>query len=160
MSALASFVSGRRTKWVVLVLWIVAVAALSPLGQKLADVTNDETASFLPAEAESTKVQELLKDRFPGGETTLGLLVYKRDGGLTEADQAKIARDAERVDDAIPVTRPAVVPYSEGAPQELVSENGDAAYTVLTIPLDFDEVADWGKETRELVGDGGDGLEV
>jgi putative drug exporter of the RND superfamily len=160
VSVLASFVSGRRTKWAVIALWIVAVAALSPLGSKLADVTSDETASFLPDEAESTEVQELLKERFPGGETTLGLLVYKRDGGLTEADQAKIASDAEKVDDAIPVTRPAVVPYSEGAPQELVSENGDAAYTVLTIPLDFDEVADWGKETRELVGDGGDGLEV
>jgi RND superfamily putative drug exporter len=160
VSALASFVSGRRTKWAVIVLWIVAVAALSPLGAKLADVTSDETASFLPDEAESTEVQELLKERFPGGETTLGLLVYKRDGGLTEADQAKIASDAQRVDDAIPVTRPAVVPFSEGAPQDLVSENGDAAYTVLTIPLDFDEVADWGEETRELVGDGGDGLEV
>jgi putative drug exporter of the RND superfamily len=160
MSALASFVSGRRTKWVVIAIWIVAVVALSPLGAKLADVTSDETASFLPDEAESTEVQQLLKQRFPGGETTLGLLVYKRDGGLTEADRAKIARDAERVDEAIPVTRPAVVPFSEGAPPDLVSENGEAAYTVLTIPLDFDKVADWGKETREIVGDGGGGLDV
>jgi putative drug exporter of the RND superfamily len=160
MSALASFVSGRRTKWVVIGLWIVAVLALSPLGAKLADVTNDETASFLPEDAESTEVQELLGERFPGGETTLGLLVYKRDGGLTQADRAKIARDAERVDEAIPVTQPAQVPFSDGAPPGLVSENGDAAYTVVTIPLDFDKVADWGKESRDLVGNGGDGLEV
>jgi putative drug exporter of the RND superfamily len=86
---------------------VVAVLALSPLGAKLADVTNDETASFLPEDADSTRVQELLRDRFPGGETTLGLIVYKRQGGLTETDRAKIARDARRVDDAIPVTRPA-----------------------------------------------------
>jgi RND superfamily putative drug exporter len=160
VSALASFVTGRRTKWVVIALWIVAVFALSPLGAKVADVTSDETASFLPAEAESTEVQELLKERFPGGETTLGLIVYKRDGGLTEADQAKIARDAQRVDDAIPVTRPAQVPFSDDAPPGLVSESGDAAYTVVTIPLDFDKVADWGKETRDLVGDGGGTLDV
>ena len=160
MSALASFVSGRRTKWVVIALWIVGVIALSPLAAKLGDATRDETASFLPAEAESTQVQELLKDRFPGGETTIGLIVYKRDGGLTEADRAKIARDARRVDDAIPVTQPAQVPFSPGAPPGLVSENGEAAYTVVTVPLDFDRVADWGKETRDLVGDGGGGREV
>ncbi len=160
MSALASFVTGRRTKWVVIALWIVAVFALSPLGGKLADATRDETASFLPAGAESTRVQELLKDRFPGGETTIGLIVYKREGGLTQADRAKIARDAQRVDDAIPVTQPAQVPFSSDAPPGLVSENGDAAYTVVTVPLNFDRVADWGKETRDLVGDGGGGLQV
>ena len=160
MSALASFVTGRRTKWVVIVLWIVAVFAMSPLGAKLGDVTRDETASFLPAEAESTRVQELLKERFPGGETTIGLIVYQREGGLTEADRVKIARDAEVVDDTIPVTKPAEVPFQPGAPPGLVSEDGSAAYTVVTIPLDFDEVADWGKDAREVVGDGGGGLEV
>jgi putative drug exporter of the RND superfamily len=160
VSALASFVTGRRTKWVVIAVWIVAVFALSPLAAKLGDATRDETASFLPAGAESTRVQELLKDRFPGGETTIGLIVYKREGGLTGADRAKIARDAQRVDDAIPVTQPAQVPFNPDAPPGLVSENGDAAYTVVTVPLNFDRVADWGKESRDLVGDGGGGLEV
>src|SRR5215207_3451758 len=160
MAVLASFVCGRRTKWLVIALWVVAVAALSPLASKVADVTNDETASFLPADADSTRVQALLKDRFPGGETSIGLIVYRRQGGLTEADQAKIAEDARRVDDAIPVVRPAVVPFSDDAPPGLVSESGDAAYTVVTVPLDFDRVADWGKESRALIGSGGGGLEV
>src|SRR5919109_1191175 len=160
MSALASFVSGRRTKWVVIALWIVAVLALSPLGAKLGDVTSDETASFLPDDAESTRVQELLRDRFPGGETSLGLIVYKRDGGLTGADRAKIARDGRRVDEALPVARPAQIPFSADAPRGLVSPNGDAAYTVVTVPLDFERVADWGKEARDVVGDGGAGLDV
>ncbi|HKH16954.1 MAG TPA: MMPL family transporter [Solirubrobacteraceae bacterium] len=160
MSALAHFVSGRRTKWLVIVLWIVAVAALSPLGAKVADVTSDETASFLPPEAESTKVQELLKDRFPGGETSIGLIVYRRPGGLTDADEAKIAQDAQKVDEAIPVTQPSQVPFAAGAPPALVSESGDTAYTVVTVPLDFKRISDWGKEARELIGAGGGGLEV
>ena len=46
MSALASFVTGRRTKWVVIAFWVVAVVALSPLGAKLADATSD-TAPYL-----------------------------------------------------------------------------------------------------------------
>ena len=64
------------------------------------------------------------------------------------------------MDDAIPVTQPAQVPFSPDAPPGLVSENGEAAYTVVTVPLDFDRTADWGTETRDLVGDGGGGLEV
>ena len=43
MSALASFVTGRRTKWIVIALWVVAVAALTPLGAKLVDETQDDT---------------------------------------------------------------------------------------------------------------------
>jgi RND superfamily putative drug exporter len=135
----------------------VGVFALSPLGAKLGDVTNDETASFLPDDAESTEVQEQLKTRFPGGETALGLLVYRRDGGLTDADKAKIRSDAQKVDDAIPVRRPAQVPFTADAPPGLVSPNGDAAYSVVTVPLDFDRVADWGKESRDLIGSGDDG---
>ena len=160
MSALASFVSGRRTKWVVLVLWLVAVAIMSSFGSKLADVTSDETASFLPADAESTQVQELLKERFPGGETTIGLIVYERDGGLTEADRRRIEEDARNVDDAIPVTQPAQVPFGPDATPGLVSQSGDAAYTVVTVPLDFDRVADWGEESREVIGGSRDGLDV
>jgi putative drug exporter of the RND superfamily len=160
VSALASFVSGRRGKWVVIGLWLIGVAVMTPFGSKLADVTRDETASFLPAEAESTEVQELLRDRFPGGETTIGLVVYKREGGLTEADRQRIAEDAQRIDDAIPVSRPSQVPFQPDAPPGLVSEAGDAAYTVVTVPLDFDRVSDWGKESREVIGGSGDGLEV
>jgi len=160
MSALASFVSGRRTKWVVVGAWLIAVFALSPLGAKLADATKDETASFLPPNAESTKVQNLLKDRFAGGETALGLLLYKRSGGLTAADKARIARDAKRVDQAIPVTQPAQVPFTASAPQGLVSSDGSAAYSVVTVPLDFDKVPDWGKATRDAIGPGAGGLDV
>src|SRR5215211_2037315 len=97
MARLAAVVAGRRTKWLVILAWIVAVAALSPLGAKLADVTTDDTESFLPANAESTEVQRLLKDRFPGGETSSGLIVYRRAGGLTAADRVRIRRDARAV---------------------------------------------------------------
>lgn len=160
MSVLAAFVAGRRTKWLVIAGWIVAVVALSPLGAKLADVTNDDTESFLPAQAESTEVQRLLKERFPGGETSTGLVVYRRADGLTPADRARIARDARRVAKAIPLTAAPVVPFTPGAPRDLVSPRGDAAYTVVTAPLDFHKLADWGKQARKSVGTASGGLQV
>jgi len=151
VGALARFVTGRRTKWVVVAAWLLAVVALSPLAAKLGDVTTDDFASFLPESAESTRVQELLRDHFAGGETGAGLIVYRRAGGLTAADRAKIQRDAQQVARAIPVVAPPVVPFAANAPERLVSPGGDAAYTVVTVPQDFERAADWGTETREIV---------
>src|ERR1044072_3010679 len=110
VSTFARWVSGRRSKWVVLAAWLVAVVAMAPLGSNLAAETEDDTASFLPASAESTEVVHLLDDRFKSQETSQGLIVYQRDGGLTEADKQKIAADAEDLealpDDELPLTAP------------------------------------------------------
>jgi RND superfamily putative drug exporter len=145
-------------KWVVLVLWIIAVAALSPLGAKLADETQDDTVSFLPESAESTEVVRILDDQFAAGETTQGQLVYENPDGLNEADRAKIRDDAIQIQIArengepeVPLTEDPQVPFTPEAPPSLVSQNGEVAYTVLTVPTDFEESGDWGKSVRDIV---------
>jgi putative drug exporter of the RND superfamily len=164
VSALASFITGRRGKWAVLGIWIVAVAILMPLGSKLSDETRDDTTSFLPESAESTDVVNTLDRDFPNGETTLGLIVYQRDGGLTEDDRRTIAQQAQELeqlpDDKLPLTQPPTVPFAEGSPPELVSSDESLAYTVLTVPTDFEKAADWGKEVRDLTGDDVNGMQV
>jgi RND superfamily putative drug exporter len=160
MSRVAALVTHRYWKFGIVVFWVLLVGIFGSIGSKLADATSDETSSFLPEDADSTKVQALLKDRFPGGETSIGLIVYRRPGGLTEADQQRIQDDAAKVDDAIPVVQPAIVPFTDGAPDGLVSEDGSAAYTVVTVPLDFQKASDWGETTRDTLGGSRDGLEV
>lgn len=164
MKALADFVTGRRSKWVVLAAWIVAMVVMSPLGGKLADETRDDTASFLPESAESTEVVEQLEDDFDAGETTKGLIVYQRDGGLTDADAERIAADAQgirQVPDDVKLTEEIAVPLQPGSPPELVSENREVAYTVLTVESDFDQLSTSGEKIREIVDeDPVDGLTV
>ena len=181
MSALASFVAGRRGKWITLAIWIVAMFALFPLGGKLVDETQDDTQSFLPESAESTEVVQILDDEFESGETTQGLIVYQRDGGLTEADQQKIADDAEAVealpDEDLPLVRPPITPFvtpvgggdgapaatpstEEGEAPSAVSPDGDLAFTTLIVPTDFEKAADWGENVRDTVGDESDGMRV
>ena len=164
MRAFASFVSGRRGKWVVLGIWIVVFAALMPLGAKLGDETQDDTTSFLPASAESTDVVKILDEDFASGETTQGLIVYQRDGGLTAADKQKIAADAKALEDLpdseLPLTRPPLVPFAPNSPPDLVSQQGDLAYTVLTVPTNFEEQADWGENVRDLIGSESDGMRI
>ena len=98
MSLLASIVAGRRSKWVVVVVWIVAVFALSQAGSKLSDITDNQTEDFLPGNAESTEVLRQLNDRFEGGQTSNGLIVYRRDGGLTPGPPVALDSDPGRAD--------------------------------------------------------------
>src|SRR5215210_7433166 len=164
MRALASFVAGRRTKFAVLAIWIVAVFAMFPLGSKLTDETEDDTASFLPESSESAKVVNILDDEFTeeGGETTQGIVVYKREGGLTDADYAKIADDAKALgalsEDELPLIS-SQVPKSP-TDKTLVAPSGDLAYSVYIVPTDFENAADWGKNMRDVVGSGEEGLTV
>src|SRR5438034_11301397 len=97
MRSLAAFVSGRRTKWLLPVIWLLLIVVFTPLGSKLADETSDETSSFLPKSAESTEVNNLLKARFASGQTVNGIIVYRRATGLTAADKRKIISDAPRI---------------------------------------------------------------
>src|SRR4051794_29903982 len=156
MSSFASWVSGRRGKWIVLAIWIVAFVVMTPLGTKLQDETQDDTASFLPESAQSTRVVELLDSKFPSQETSQGLVVYQRDGGLTDADKAKIAADAKALDDLpdseLALTAPPTEPFAKGTPGDLVSADGSLAYTVLVVPTDFDNLDDWGKLVRDTTG--------
>jgi putative drug exporter of the RND superfamily len=159
---LASISAGRRSKWVVLAVWILALLALYPFGSKLSDETTDETEAFLPASAESTEVVRKLNHDFPQGETDTGLIVYQRDGGLTTADRATIDEDALliRYGSEVPLTRPPQKPFAPGAPPGLVSPKGDVAYTVITVPSDFEGEGDWGREIRDITGEQSTGMRI
>src|SRR3954449_10398525 len=113
MARIAHFVSGRRTKWVTLALWIVLLFTALPIGSKVSNITDDRQEAFLPSNAESTKVIKLQKSEFRGGEAVNGLVIYQRPGRLTPLDFKKIATDARAVAQKLPVangtpTRPVV----------------------------------------------------
>src|SRR3954468_11210205 len=93
---IATLVAGPRSKWAVLGVWIVLIGVLGGIGMKLPEVTTDDTAAALPENTQSGEVSRLLKDRFKGGETQPALVVFKRAGGLTDADRSLIAADATK----------------------------------------------------------------
>jgi len=51
--------SGRRAKWAVVVFWLIIVAVAGPLSGKLTGAEKNDSSSWLPAKAESTKVLDL-----------------------------------------------------------------------------------------------------
>ena len=76
--------------------WVLLGFALFGFQPKLQDATTNENEAFLPENAESTEVDDLLKDTelFPDGRELDALVVYQREGGLTDADRARISADA------------------------------------------------------------------
>jgi putative drug exporter of the RND superfamily len=98
MQTFAAFVSGRRTKWVVLGVWFVVLAGVmgTNLPGKYADAEENESTSFLPGDAESTKALEVT-ERLQDGEQAPTVIVYRRDGGLTDADRQTIRSDLQKL---------------------------------------------------------------
>ena len=153
MATLARIVTGSRSKWLVLLAWIAVLVPMGALGQKLSDVTDNRTESFLPPNAESTAVLRMVEQRFPGGETVSGLVVYRRGGGLEPADLDRITQDRRAAADALPAV---------GRPSEPVFSPGrDVAFFSIAVPDDNDKIPQWGKDLRRAVRSGAsDGLEV
>ncbi|MFF8770246.1 MMPL family transporter [Kitasatospora sp. NPDC015120] len=90
---LAELPCGRRSKWVVLALWLVLLVVAGPLAGKLTDAEDNQASSWLPGNAESTRV--LNEQRaFQPVDTAQAVVVYVRDTGITPADRAEAARDA------------------------------------------------------------------
>ncbi|OEJ57960.1 hypothetical protein BGM19_08220 [Streptomyces agglomeratus] len=88
---IAHLVCGRRSKWVVVVLWLVVIMLAFPLASKLTDAQDNEASSWLPGKAESTQVLQEAEEFRP--EVIPAVVVYARESGLTGADRARIAED-------------------------------------------------------------------
>jgi putative drug exporter of the RND superfamily len=132
--------AGRRAKWVVLVVWVAAAGGLGQYQAKLQDATKNDPASFLPANAESTRVLHTLRNRFTNGPTTPGLVIWSRRGGLSSADRNAAAAAVARIRS---LRLPATLPPS---PPTFTRETA-----VTAVPVTADDV-DQTKPVVERVG--------
>ncbi len=139
---LAGTLTGRVTKWVVLVVWLLIAVGAAMFASKLADVQNNEASSWLPASAESTRAFEKLAP-FQDQNAIPTIVVYQREGGLTEADLSAIEDQAveiaalDGVAQAKPGRPPSVISpaTAEQVGFPAVSQDGDVAQTSVTFDL-------------------------
>ncbi|WP_035874362.1 MMPL family transporter [Cryobacterium sp. MLB-32] len=123
MRAIARFVSGRRTAWLVLAATAVAVGLLFSL---LPSASGDDfPTTGLPDSSQAAQVDALLAD-FPSAKATSAIVVWSRGGdALTAADSAAITANAEALG-LQSTAPPATVPR--------FSDDGQAALSV--VPLE------------------------
>jgi putative drug exporter of the RND superfamily len=91
---LARTVCGRRTKWVVLALWVVIFAVAGPLAGKLNGAEKNDNSAWLPGGAEATQVLDRQRT-FEPQDTVPAIVVYERGSGVTDADMRKATADAQ-----------------------------------------------------------------
>lgn len=141
--------AGRRAKWVLVVLWLVVTALTGPFAGKLPGVEKNNALAYLPASAQSTKVNNALA-HFPGGQQVPGVVLYVAgSGGITTADRALAARQVADAARHVPDFTPGAV---------TVSKDGKAiSYAFNVTQPDATKLADDIKEVRSIAS-GGPGL--
>jgi RND superfamily putative drug exporter len=141
----------RRLRWLLPALAVVAWLFLGgPLGQfagQLTDVQQNDSASFLPAEAESTQVSELAA-QFSDDDLIPAVVVYEFETPATPDDLAAIAADVARLAEVEGVVGEPIGP--------IPAEDGQAVQVI--VPIDASQAEDVGaavEQIREIVGSDG-----
>jgi putative drug exporter of the RND superfamily len=147
--------TGKWTKWVVLGFWLVVLVLAFPLAGKLTGAEKNQARSWLPANAESTKVLDV-QSRFQSPNLYPGVVVYQRSSGLTPADRAKAAADARKF-----ASVRHVVPNRVIGP--ISSRDGKALETIVQADLGgqgFNRAGDAGKKLISIARSDAGGMNV
>lgn len=150
---IAGRLTGRVTKWLVLVAWVVVVGFASGLNAKLVDVQNNEAASWLPESAESTRVAEELSSTVDPNDIPT-LVVYDKPGGLTDADRAEITSQAREIGEVEGATGEVLPPEALAAVgMGGYSADGEVAVTTVTFNFGADgwnDIPEAAEQVREI----------
>ncbi|MFI7319245.1 MMPL family transporter [Streptomyces venezuelae] len=154
----AWLVCGRRTKWLVVLFWLVVIIVAAPLAQKLTDAQENDAESWLPGSAESTQVLDISAEFRP--EVIPAVVVYAREGGLTAADRVQIAQDVRQAKE---LRAHGIRGAETRGPLYDEKAGPEAAQVYVPITMDaegWERIGPAVDSIRERVGDGGDGLAV
>ncbi|MEA2149359.1 MAG: putative drug exporter of the superfamily [Solirubrobacteraceae bacterium] len=80
-------VTGRRTKWIVAATWLVLALVAATASTRFHDAQDNDQASYLPGNAESSKALAAVKQISGGEELTPAVVVFHRASGLRARDR-------------------------------------------------------------------------
>jgi len=125
MRKLATFITSRKTSWIVLVGALLAAGAIFAAGSGAGATTSPGVG--LPSSAQSAQVAELQK-KLPSANSTSAILVFSKDGEvLSDADRAAIATNATKLAD---------LSLDGFVPPPTVSDDGTTALVVVPLAVE------------------------
>src|SRR6202044_3585036 len=152
---MATVSGGRRAKWLVLVGWLIIVAAAGPLSGKLMGAEKNDASAWLPAKAESTQVLNL-RSQVVSPNVYPAVVVYDRPSGVTVADKAKAVADAARFGGVAGVVHGQIA-------GQFTSTDGKAIETIVPVNLGasgWNAAAPAANSLRAIAESSADGLNV
>ncbi|MBT2759629.1 MMPL family transporter [Mesobacillus foraminis] len=139
-----------KSKWFVLVAWIVVAAGLFFAAPNMADLVREKGQVSVPDEYSSTmasKIMEEVQNQEGGGDGTSVALVFHNDKKLTQTEikeAEKAIRSLEKNKDELGITEILTHFNEENLKDQLVSEDGKAI--LASISINWKE----GQEAEEL----------
>jgi uncharacterized membrane protein YdfJ with MMPL/SSD domain len=132
-----------------IVVWFLAIGAVSSIAPSLSEVTTNEQDEFLPVGVESVAALNLRTEKFPAADGIPALVVFQSDDSL-ELNQAvetftAIVRSNDAPNSIISVLSPT---ESAVAQESLLSADGSTAMVIATLggnpsEPEFGEAVDW-----------------
>lgn len=151
----SGWIAHRRGKWLVLVLMLVALGGLGSFGSRLADVQQNDAASFLPADAESTRAIAQAT-RFADPDVLPAIVLVVREGGAEAQDLPRLEALRSELATIPEVTGDVVGP--------IPARDGEAAQLVVNLRIDseagWERLPDAVDELRTAAEAGAGGAEV
>ncbi|NUS44563.1 MAG: MMPL family transporter [Mycobacteriaceae bacterium] len=144
---------GRRSKWVVVGVWLVALLALGAFAGKLAGAEKNDNVAWLPGGAESTQAYKQA-EKFGNADEAPVVIVYERTSGITDADRAAAAADAAKFKSIAHVTSDKVL-------GPIPAKDGQALETLVPIRMGdggWDQLANTVGDIRDAAVDRPSGL--
>ncbi|URN93549.1 MAG: MMPL family transporter [Candidatus Pristimantibacillus lignocellulolyticus] len=130
---IAACFTGKISKWVTLVVWILIALILTLTLPSVGDKEQNNAAN-LPSDAQSVLADQVIQQYFPNSTGVPALLVWHRDAGLTEEDFSIVRQLSEELTNNPLPSQESIIPLHMGIPIEvLTSEDG----STLILPITF-----------------------
>jgi len=137
---IGKWVAGKRSKWITLLVWIAVAGLLSVL---LPSVGNEENnnAPNLSDSKPSVQADAVAEREFPSGADIPALLVWHREGGVTDTDLQNIQKLTEKLAES-PVPHQTSVPPLHQFPLPAIQAELSKDGSTLVSPVFFSKEAD------------------
>jgi RND superfamily putative drug exporter len=132
-------VAGPKTRWVTLGIWVAAALVLSVIWPSVNDEETDSSA-LLPADVMSVQAEQIAKKQFPDDSGNPLLMVWYRNGGLTESDYALIHDLYAGLNDE-PLPFQSFIPPLDRVPAQALMKSASNDGEALVTPVFFKKQA-------------------
>ncbi|RED55305.1 MMPL family transporter [Cohnella lupini] len=125
------WVASPTTRWVTLLIWLVAAWLLNALAPPISkEVVNN--APPLPDTRPSVQAREMVVREYPNAEDAIALIVWHRQGGLTDTDLQRIQQFTERLSTHPVPYQTSVAPLHQMSLQALKTKLSEDGSTIVS----------------------------
>ncbi|MBU5672020.1 MMPL family transporter [Paenibacillus brevis] len=134
------WVAGKKSKWVTLALWVIIVGVLSMVWPGVHSMVQNNAANLDEGQP-SVKAAAIAKEQFPSGSGIPALIVWNREGGLTESDFAGIQKLTDYFT-ANPLEAQSALPPFGQLPLPVLQQQASEDGAAFVLPIFFADSTD------------------